>query len=164
MGFLASLRDFLAEKAHIRPSEGASRRLRDAWGLSGDEPPAAAATSSAPSVDAQAASAYDRAQWRRKLHHVFEKDPADNPEWPALRREAKALNLGDAWIDECMREEFTMLIRSHVADRRLSDDERAELDAVRRRIGWSEEQAAAIVESVVAEARSFFGEDVDAGE
>jgi hypothetical protein len=168
MGFLKALRNFLADKPPARISEDSLKRFRDAWGLDADADAAieAAAVEPAPSriapgPDAQSASAYDRSQWRRKLHHIFEVNPAGSPEWPALLREAKALNLGDAWVADCMREEFTMLIRLHIADHRLSEDERENLDAVRRRIGWTEEEAAAIVETVVADARGFFGKDVD---
>lgn len=168
MGFLRALRNFLADRSHEQPPEDSLRRFRDAWGLDPeagelveptDEAPAVEAPS-APGPDARGASEYDRTQWRRKLHHIFEAGPATNPEWPALLREARALNLDDAWVADGMREEFTMLIRSHIADRRLTEDERANLDAVRRRIGWTEAEAAAIVESVVAEARRFFGGDV----
>lgn len=173
MGFLSALRNFLADKPPAQQvPEDSLRRFRDAWDLDADaaarveteaeaaavEPPPSRI---APGPDAQSASPYDRSQWRRKLHHIFEVNPAGSPEWPALLREAKALGLGDAWVAEGMREEFTMLIRAHIADHRLTDDEREQLDAVRRRIGWSEEEAAAIVESVVADARRFFGKDVD---
>jgi hypothetical protein len=167
MGFLSALRSFLADRSQAQAPEDSLRRFRDAWGLDADagaEAPAvpapAAESRSAPGPDAREASGYDRTQWRRKLHHIFEVDPAGSPEWPALLLEARALNLDDAWVDEGMREEFTMLIRSHIADRRLTEDERANLEAVRRRIGWTEQEAAAIVESVVADARRFFGGDV----
>lgn len=160
MGFLSALRNLLADRSHAGASEESLRKFRDAWELGADDAPAPPGSPVAPGPDARSASAYDRNQWRKKLRHIFEKDPAGSPEWPALLQEAKGLDLDDAWVSEALREEFTMLIRSLIADRRLSEDEQAQLDAVRRRIGWTEEEAAAIVESVVADARRFFGADV----
>lgn len=161
MGFLSALRGFLSDRSHAEADEEALRRFRDAWDLDDDEAVSVdPASPIAPSPDARSASDYDRTQWRKKLRHIFEKNPAGSPEWAPLLQEAKGLDLDDAWVSEALKEEFTMLIRSLIADRRLSEDEQASLDAVRRRIGWSEEEAAAIVESVVADARRFFGEDV----
>lgn len=160
MGFLSSLRNLLADRSHAEASEESLRKFRDAWDLDEEDVPAPPGSSIAPGPDARSASAYDRNQWRKKLGHIFEKDPAGSPEWEPLLQEAKGLDLDDAWVADALREEFTMLIRSLIADRRLSEDEQARLDAVRRRIGWTEEQAAAIVDSVVADARRFFGADV----
>lgn len=162
MGFLSALRNLLADRSHADASEESLRRFRDAWDLDEDDEAGGvdAESRSAPGPDARSASEYDRTQWRRKLRHIFEKDPVGSPEWAPLLLEAKALKLDDALVAEAMTEEFTMLIRALIADRRLSEDEQAKLDAVRTRIGWSEREAAAIVESVVADARRFFGEDV----
>lgn len=154
MGFLSTLRHLLTDHSHVERSEESLERFRNAWGLD-DE---AAVGGNSPTD--QVASEYDRTQWRRKLHHIFEKDPASDAEWPTLMREAKALNLDDAWVDAAMREEFTMMIRSLIADRRLSEDDQERLDAVRKRMEMTEEEAAALVQSVVADARRFFGGDV----
>ena len=154
MGFLSALRHFLADRPPAQDSEEVRGRIRDAWGLD-DEP-----GSIAPGPDAAEASAYDRNQWRRKLNHFFVKPPASDAEWADLLSEAKALKLDDAWVAAGMRDEFTMMIRGLVADRRLSEDEQARLEAVRKRIGLGEEEAAELVRSVVADARRFFGADV----
>lgn len=148
MGFLSALRHLLTDSSHAERSPESLERFRNAWGLE-DEAVAVA--------EPAAASEYDRTQWRRKLHHIFEKDPTAEGEWPALMREAKALKLDVGWVASGMREEFTMMIRGLIADRRLSETDRARLDAVRDRIGLSEDEAAALVQSVVADARRFFG-------
>jgi len=159
MGFLSALRNFLADKARLDASEDSLERIRDAWGLD-SEPGDAARSPIAPGPDAASASAYDRANWRRKLHTVFEKFPATKSEWPGLMTEARALRLDDAWIEDGIVEEFTMMIRGLLADRRLSEDEIARIQAVRLMIGMSEDRAAAVVQSVVADAERFFDGEV----
>ncbi|AMV39013.1 hypothetical protein [Planctomyces sp. SH-PL62] len=156
MGFLRALRGFLTDKSRLNDSEESLERFRSVWGLEPEEE----ASKSAPGPDASSASEFDRVQWRRKLHHIFEKYPASSGEWPVLMREARALNLDDDWVAAGMREEFTMMIRGLIADRRLSEEEQARLEAARKLIGLDLEQAGDLVRSVVAEAERFFGSDV----
>jgi hypothetical protein len=160
MGFLSVLRGFLADKSRLDASEESRERLRDAWGLDLDSEPADEPGASAPGPDADAASEFDKTQWRRKLHHIFEKYPASSGEWPRLMQEARGLRLDDAWVAEGMKDEFTMMIRALIADRRLTEEEQARLEAVRVLAGLTEEDAAALVRSVVADAERFFGGDV----
>ncbi|WP_165244787.1 hypothetical protein [Paludisphaera soli] len=160
MGFLSALRGFLADKSRLDASEESREKFRNAWGLDPEPEPDEEAGASAPGPDADAASEFDKTQWRRKLHHIFEKYPASSDEWPLLMREARALRLDDAWVAQGMKEEFTMMIRGLIADRRLTEEEQARLEAVRKLMGLTEERAAALVRSVVAEAERFFGGDV----
>ncbi|MDG3003477.1 hypothetical protein [Paludisphaera mucosa] len=161
MGFLSALRGFLGDKSRLDASEESLERFRDAWGLDAD-PEEASETpgESTPGPDAAAASEFDKTQWRRKLHHIFEKYPASSGEWPLLMREARALKLDDAMVASGTKGEFIMMIRALIADRRLSEEDQVRVEEVRKLIGMSEEQAAAVVRSVVVDAERFFGGDV----
>lgn len=155
MGFLSVLRGYFADRSRPEPTDEAMERFRAAWGLAPEEADNPGVAS--PGPDADAPSAFDKTQWRRKLHHIFERFPASSGEWPALMREARALGLDAGWIAEGMGEEFTMMVRGLIADRRLTQEEQDRLEAARTLIGLSEEEAAALVRDVVEDAERFFG-------
>jgi hypothetical protein len=94
------------------------------------------------------------------LKRIFDGLPASQPEWEALMTEARAYNLDEDWISERLAEEFTLLIRSVVADRVLSEDDLDRIEAARRLIGITESQAETAVRAIVADAETFFGEAV----
>ena len=156
MGFLKALRNFLADRPGPDAPEESLDRLRAAWDLEAEP----TASSIAPGPDADAASSYDKLNWRKKLHTFFDKFPATQAEWPELATEARALGLEEAWMRAGILEEFTMMIRGLLADRRLSEAEIARIETVRQLIGLPEDQAAGVVSAVVADARRFFGEIV----
>ncbi|MFO0959945.1 MAG: hypothetical protein U0800_21330 [Isosphaeraceae bacterium] len=110
-----------------------------------------------------AASEYDRAIWRKKLKTSLERLPESADEWPNLLTEATALGFGGAWVQECLRTEFELLVRKIVSDRVVSPEEHAKLDQARQLIGLGEIEAIALVDKVVADAESFFGRKVDQG-
>jgi hypothetical protein len=160
MGFLDVLKGFLSKAAHPGASD-ARTRMREAWGL--DDESAAASpepSTTAPSADAESASRYDVEQWLKKLRRIFDGLPDSKNEWAALTTEARAYGLDDAWISERLAEEFTLLIRSVVADRVLSEADHERIEAARKLIGISESQAETAVHAIVAEAEKFFGQAV----
>jgi hypothetical protein len=142
-------------------------RLAEAQGLddSGPSPeypggqgvPADPAAMAAPPV----AGAYDREHWRRKVKRILEKLPTTKAEWPTLMAEAHALSLDQDWVDRCLVDEFTLLVRRAVSDRHVSREEHAKLDLARQLIGLSEAEAVDLLHAVVAEAEAFFGKPVE---
>jgi hypothetical protein len=108
-----------------------------------------------------AAGAYDREHWRRKAKRILEKLPATRDEWPTLMAEALALNLEQDWVDRCLVDEFTLLVRHAVRDRHVSPEEHSKLDLARQLIGLSEDEAIDLLHAVVAEAEAFFGKPVE---
>lgn len=151
MGFLGTLRNLLSSTP--KESDEATRaRLRKAWGL--DEP-------EAPPSEPGAASNYDKTLWRRKLYQIFANLPGSRDQWSDLMADARALKLDRSWMDAGMAEEFEQLLRAAVADRVVTEDEQAKIDAARRLIGLSEEEAATVLRAIVAEAEAFFGSQVE---
>mgnify|MGYP001030261773 CR=1 FL=1 len=146
MRFLEALKDFLSSNAHAGGPKDAPSRIRDAWSLD-----------SSPSADADSASPYDVAQWRKKLRRIFEELPGSKDEWTDLMTEARSYGLDAGWIDARLAEEFTQLIRGVVADRVLSEADHERIEAARRLIGLTESQAETAVRAIVAEAEQFFG-------
>lgn len=146
MRFLEALKDFLSSNEHSGSRQNAPARIRDAWNLD-----------SAPSADADSASPYDVAQWRKKLRRIFEDLPESKEEWTGLMTEARSYGLDAEWIDARLAEEFTQLIRGVVADRVLSEADNERIEAARRLIGLTESQAETAVRAIVAEAEQFFG-------
>ena len=66
-----------------------------------------------------------------------------------------------AWVAKCQRDEFQLLIRCAVSDRRFTETEHRTLDLARDLIGIPEAEAEAALHAVVAEAESFFGKAVE---
>jgi hypothetical protein len=160
MGFLDLLKSYFSGES-AGASDDARARIRDAWGLEDESSGAPREASSiAPTADADAPSAYDVAQWRKKLRRIFEELPASQPEWAPLMTEARAYHLDGDWISERLAEEFTLLIRSVVADRLLSEDDLARIETARKLIGITEAQAETAVRAIVADAEAFFGGSV----
>lgn len=154
MGFLGTLKTFLSTPPEREATEATRARLRRAWGLDETEP-----SPSEPS----ATSDYDKTRWRRRLHQIFLGLPGSRDQWLALMTDARALNLDEAWMDAGMAEEFELLLRAAVADRFVSDDEQDKIEAARRLIGLSEEDAATVLIAVAEEAEAFFGGQVKTG-
>jgi hypothetical protein len=166
MGFLDTLRHVLGRD---RDREQVPEALARAWGLGGGEGAAEEAgptPSSGPESEAQAgaegadSSEYDRAQWRKKMARILDGLPASRPAWAVLMTEAKALKLNEAWMHQCQVEEFRLLVRRAVADRKVSASEHHKLDLARDLIGIPEDDAEVTLRSVIAEAETFFGRPV----
>ncbi len=104
---------------------------------------------------------YDRTQWLRKLKHILDELPDSEPRWEQLVREGRAKGFEESWMRHLMLEEFTLLVRRAVADRVFSERERRKLDLARVLVGLDQAQAEAIYASVVKEAETFFGEEVE---
>ncbi|MEW4566448.1 hypothetical protein AB1L88_01145 [Tautonia sp. JC769] len=133
-------------------------KLLEAWGLV----EADVANDQVPRYSAEGTSLdYDRAQWLRKLKHILDELPDSEPRWEQLVREGRAKGFDDAWMGHLMREEFALLVRRAVADRVFSERERRKLDQARILVGLSEAEAEAVYASVVKEAETFFGEEVE---
>ncbi len=104
---------------------------------------------------------YDRAQWAKKLKRVLEGLPQTRPEWDDMAAEAKSMGFPPEWVAERSRDEFALLVRRAVADRVVTEAEHRKLDLARDLLGIPDAEAEAILNSVVAEAESFFGRSVD---
>ncbi|RUL86121.1 hypothetical protein [Tautonia sociabilis] len=104
---------------------------------------------------------YDRSQWGRKLRHILDGLPDSESRWEHLIQEGRAKRFDEDWMRGLMRDEFAMMVRRAVADRVFTDRERQKLDRARTLIGLDEDEARAISSSVVREAESFFGEQVE---
>ena len=105
--------------------------------------------------------AYDRAQWARKVKRVLGDLPGSRAEWDDVAAEARAMGFEPEWVAQCCRDEFTLLVRRAVADRVVTEAEHRNLDLARDLIGIPDAEAVAILQSVVAEAESFFGGSVE---
>lgn len=133
-------------------------KLLEAWGLAADD----VARDRAPRSNAEGTELdYDRAQWLRKLKHILDELPDSESRWEQLVREGKAKGFDETWMRHLMREEFALLVRRAVADRVFSERERRKLDLARILVGLNESEAEAIYASVVKEAETFFGEEVE---
>jgi hypothetical protein len=108
--------------------------------------------------------AYDRAQWHKKMKRILDELPGSQDEWPELMSEARALRLDPDWMMRSQVEEFMLLIRRAVSDRRFTEDEHRTLDLARTLIGIPEAEAEAALHSVIAEAEQFFGKPVQEGD
>jgi adenylate kinase family enzyme len=155
MGFLDTVRRVLHMENHP------ARDVERAWGLNDDTVVAESEEDAPP--EPKEAGLYDRTNWQKKMKRILEGLPATRPQWAELMTEAKALQLDPAWIKECSLEQFAMLVRRAVSDRHFSETEHKTLDLARDLIGLSEDQAEAILHSIVAEAQTFFGQDVRKG-
>jgi hypothetical protein len=147
MGFFDTLRRVLHRDAGGHPPA----ELSAAWGLSEEGAPDAAADS----------SAYDRANWHKKLKRILGSLPESEPDWAEVMSEARALNLDPAWVSKCQVDEFMMLVRRAVSDRHFTESEHRKLDLARDLIGIPEAEAEAALHTIIAEAESFFGKSVE---
>jgi hypothetical protein len=154
MKFFDALRRSLSHDAGTPApaSPDEARRLNEAWGL-GPEPAAR------PEGFADA-SLYDQAQWRKKLKLILETLPESRERWDELIAESRAMSFDPAWVAQCQVEEFLLLIRRAVSDRRFTEEEHARLDLARQLMGIPEPEAEAALRTVVAEAEQFFGKPV----
>lgn len=177
MGFFAALGRLLTgETAPV--TDGDRRRLMQSWDLyeepsigtalpegsslpAGSEPSAGRPPDAAPL--ASSPHAYDRQQWHRKLRTLLDRLPESEDQWPDVVSDAGALGLDAAWVEDVQQQEFVLLVRRAVADRRVTPGEHRKLELARTLIGLSEEQAETILHDVVAEAEAIFGGEVDQG-
>ncbi len=104
---------------------------------------------------------YDRAQWAKKLKRVLQGLPESRPDWDDVAAEAKAMAFDPAWMNQCLRDEFALLVRRAVADRVVTEAEHRKLDLARDLMGIPDADAEAILNGVIAEAESFFGGTVE---
>lgn len=148
MSFFNTLGRILSGRPRF--DEQQQRRLLSAWGLDDPNSP----------LNAAPASAYDQAQWHKKLKSMLEKLPGSQARWGELMTEVRALNLDPDWIQRALRAEFTLLVRRLVANRVVTPEEHQRIDLARRLVGLSEAEAEDILLAVVAETEAFFGEPV----
>ena len=151
MGFFDALRRVL----HRDAGGPAGGDLAEAWGLKKD------GADARPADLAADATAYDRAQWHKKMKRILDELPGSQPQWAELMTEARALNLDPAWVTRCQVDEFMLLIRRAVSDRHFTEAEHRKLDLARDLIGIPEAEAEAALNSIIAEAESFFGKSVE---
>ncbi len=104
---------------------------------------------------------YDRTQWAKKVKRVLERLPESQAEWADVLAESKAMDFAPTWIQQCIRDEFAMLVRRAVADRVVTEAEHRKLDFARDLLGIPDAEAEAILHTVVAEAETFFGKRVE---
>ncbi len=105
--------------------------------------------------------AYDRAQWAKKLKRVLAELPDSRADWEDVAAEARAMDFDPAWVAQCGRDEFAMLVRRAVADRVVTEAEHRKLDLARDLLGIPDAEAVSILHAVVAEAETFFGGTVE---
>ncbi len=160
MGFFDALRRVLHHETHAQMDQDTRKRIRDAWGLGDEEPDSEESKASAAGAPAVTASAYDRAQWEKKLRKILDDLPGSQPSWHDLMTEAHALEFEPAWIDERQREAFAFLIRKAVSHRVVTEDDHHKLDLARKLIGLSEAEAEQTLHAIMAEAEAFFGTPV----
>ena len=104
---------------------------------------------------------FDRTQWAKKVKRVLERLPESQKEWSTVLAESKAMDFDPAWVQQCIVEEFTMLVRRFVADRVVTETEHRKLDFARDLLGIRDAEAEAILHQVVADAETFFGKQVE---
>ena len=108
-----------------------------------------------------ASAEYDRAQWARKLKRVLDDLPESRPQWQDVAAEANAMDFDPAWVAQCGRDEFALMVRRAVADRVVTEAEHYKLDMARDLIGIPDAEAETILHAIVAEAETFFGGTVE---
>ena len=104
---------------------------------------------------------YDRAQWARKVKRVLERLPDSKPEWAGVVADSKAMDFDPAWVQQCIRDEFTLMVRRAVADRVVTEAEHRKLDYARALLEIPDAEAETILHQVVSEAETFFGKTVE---
>ena len=101
--------------------------------------------------------AYDRDQWAKKLKRVLADLPASHPEWEDVAAEAKAMDFDPAWVAQCSRDEFALLVRRAVADRVVTEAEHRKLELARDLLAIPDAEAEMILQGIIAEAETFIG-------
>ncbi len=104
---------------------------------------------------------YDRGQWAKKVKRILERLPGSRPEWADALAESKAMDFDPAWVKQCIRDEFAMMVRRAVADRVVTEAEHRKLDFARDLLEIPDAEAEAILTRVVSEAETFFGKAVE---
>lgn len=141
--------------------EAGRQRLLRVWGLEDGSVPVRVADRPdevpPPRVDLH----YDRDQWHRRVKTVLAGLPDSEEEWEHVVSDARAKDFDPAWVAEVLRQEFTLMIRSAVADRVYTGRERRVIEQARTLIGFTEAEAEAIYQEVVTEAESFFGGPIE---
>lgn len=162
MGFFNALLRLLPHASHTRASEESRQRIRAAWGLDDDEIETALGGEDRLSTTptGSSASAFDRAQWQKRLRRILDELPAAQPQWHELMTDAHALQLEPDWIADRQREEFAFIIRRAVADKVVSEADHHKLELARKLIGMSEAEAEVALHAILAEAEAFFGAPV----
>ena len=152
MGFLNALRRTLGGSPDLQasPREVEARFL----GVDPDTLPIAPETPFE-------SGAYDRAQWAKKLKRVLADLPESRADWDDVAAEARAMDFDPAWVAQCGRDEFALLVRRAVADRVVTEAEHHNLDLARDLLAIPDAEAVTILHAIVAEAESFFGGTVE---
>lgn len=166
MGFFAALGRLL--RPDTAPAVAGDRaRLLEAWGLSDTSHPefpgAAPAADPAEMAAPPVTSNYDRDQWRRKLKTLLERLPDSQSQWDDFIVDAAALHFDPEWVRQAQREEFILLLRRAVADGTITPQEHRNLELARALIGLPEPDATALLNQVITDAESFFGNTIDRG-
>jgi hypothetical protein len=156
MGFFDTLRRVLSHETHAHVSHDTQKRIRNAWGLEEEETPPLA-----PGPESRGASAYDRAQWTKRLRRILDELPGSEPQWRELLTDAHALALEPEWITQQEREGFAFLVRAAVSHRKVTEEEHRKIELARKLIDLPEAQAEEILHSIMAEAEAFFGAPVE---
>jgi hypothetical protein len=104
---------------------------------------------------------YDRAQWAKKLKRVLSELPDSRADWEDVAAEAKAMDFDPAWVAQCGRDEFALLVRRAVADRVVTEAEHRKIDLARDLLGIPDAEAVTILHAIVSEAETFFGGTVE---
>jgi hypothetical protein len=150
MGFFDTLRRVLGQG----PS---AEKVSAAWGM--DD--AARAVPTSPAAHDTDSGQYDRAQWQKKMKRILDELPDSRHEWDELMADARALNFETEWVTRSQVDEFLLMVRRAVSDRHFTEEEHRKLDLARDLIGIPEAEAEAALNSIVAEAESFFGKAVE---
>ena len=95
------------------------------------------------------------------MKRLLDELPASEPQWAELMSDARALNFDQDWITRSQVEEFLLLIRRAVSDRRFNEQEHRKLELARDLIGIPEAEAEAALHFIVAEAEFFFDRSVE---
>ncbi len=157
MGFLNALRSWSGQ---------AGSRDQEPGGLidRASDPKLRSADAASPAIDSKivegSATLYDREQWRKKLKRILEKLPDSQAEWNHLEQESRALNFGDDWVARTYLEELGLMIRKIVSDRVVTPEEHHKIDLARSLMGITDVEAESILNTIAAEATTFFGDSV----
>jgi hypothetical protein len=154
MGFFNALKRVLTHEARKESDDEAARRIRDLWGLDEESREESHASLRGDST------AYDRAQWQKRLQRIVDELPASQSRWADLMQDAQALQLEAAWIHERHLEALVQVVRRAVADRVFSEEEHRRIDLARKLMSIPEVEAETILHDIVAEAEAIFGEPI----
>ena len=153
MGFFDSLRRALGGNAHKKADPKISR----AWGL--EETELEPTTTGEP--ESFHAGEYDRKNWRKKLKRILDDLPESKSQWPDHIADAHSMGVPADLLKTWFREEFAMLVRRMVADRKVTEAEHRTLDLARTLLEIPDAEAESILHAVVGEAEIFFGGTIE---